>query len=271
MRARRETDIRIAARIGAITQKYPGPGPDKVRLTVELVWEVWTNQNLATDRLALNLIHVYDRHWWEVWKRRRIPQTGLPEKGAETTEYRRRIHASQDQPIRTNTTFEYAGDREGSEKFHWEFQLVLVLGVPHITLRCPIFLHNGDSQQELEDNSSGASVAVVPANTPFRRRVVPTLTLQGKSHIALPFKTPSLVLFRIQPYRVESEHPVNVCVVDQNGLTDFRAGRACHRYVSAEGIHQFREWFRVKPGEYFLLIINQNSGDTAVHYEVQRQ
>jgi hypothetical protein len=58
MRAERERSVRLTARVGSLSANLPDPGPDKVSLSVHVFWEVWTDQDVSTDKMALNLIYV---------------------------------------------------------------------------------------------------------------------------------------------------------------------------------------------------------------------
>jgi len=131
--------VRVTARLGSLSANIPDPGPDKVSLSVHVFWEVWVNQDVSTDRLGLNLIYVYDKRWWQFWRKTRFPQKGIPPKGQDTTQYRRRIYASESQPFKDDAIFEYVADRTGFEP-HWELELVLVTGVPSASYRIPVFI-----------------------------------------------------------------------------------------------------------------------------------
>ena len=139
MRAEREKNIRVTARLGSCKANIPDPGPNKVSLRVGVVWEVWAKQDVTFDRLALNLIYVYDKHWWQFWKKTRFPQTGIPPIGQDHTQYRQRVNASGPQPFRDDTEFEYVGDSEDASP-HWLLELVLIAGVPVAEYRIPVFI-----------------------------------------------------------------------------------------------------------------------------------
>jgi len=138
MRAEREGGIKVAVRSGSWAFNYPDPGPDKVSLIVHLFWEVWVNQDVSTDKLALNLIHVYDRPWWQFWKQTRFPQIGIPRKGKNSAQYRVMIYASDNQPFKDDGAFEYVGDRAEEGDPHWLLELVLITGMPVGEHRIPV-------------------------------------------------------------------------------------------------------------------------------------
>ncbi len=139
---RLEADVRVTARIGSISSNMPDPGPDKTRLVVHVFWEIWTDRDVvATDKLALNLIHVYDKPWWQFWKMTRFPQTGIPREG-HTVEYREKIYNNMLMPYRDDAVFEYITDRNPSNNAHWLLELVLVTGVPDRRYCIPIEIGN---------------------------------------------------------------------------------------------------------------------------------
>ncbi len=139
MRAEWEKNIKITARQGAISVNFPNPGSDKVSLSVHVLWEVWVNQDISVDSLGLNLIYVYKKHWWQLWKRTSVPQVGIPPKGLGTTQYRRKYYANQIQPNHDEAVFEYIGDRKKAAKASFTLELVLTTGVPVGKYRIPVF------------------------------------------------------------------------------------------------------------------------------------
>ena len=139
MRAERESSIKVTAQPSSWAINLPDPGPDKVSLSVRVIWEVWVKEDIATDKLALNLIYVYDKPGWKFWKKTRFPQTGIPPKG-QGTRYRKRIGAKGTQPFRDEATFEYVGDREEEGDPHWLLELVLITGMPTGEHRIPVFI-----------------------------------------------------------------------------------------------------------------------------------
>ena len=140
LRAERERHVRVQARLGALSTNMPDPGPDKVSVSAHVSWEIWVDQDVSTDALALNLIYVYDKPWWQFWKLSRVPKTGIPPKGEGTTQYRRRIRANDFQPFRDNAVFEYVSDRREERDPHWLLELVLVTGVPAGKHCIPVFI-----------------------------------------------------------------------------------------------------------------------------------
>jgi len=140
VRAERERHVRVQARLGALSTNIPDPGPDNVSVNAHVFWEIWVDQDVSTDALALNLIYVYDKPWWQFWKRSRVPKTGIPPKGEDTTRYRKRIHANNLQPFRDDAVFEYVSDKREEGDPHWLLELVLVTGVPAGRHCIPVFI-----------------------------------------------------------------------------------------------------------------------------------
>ena len=140
MRAERESHVRLTARLDSLSANMPDPGPDKSSLRVHVSWELWVDQDVSTDKLALNIIYVYRKGWWQFWKRVRYPQAGIPAKDYETTQYRMRIHAGDRQPYKGGAVFEYVGDKMERGDPHWLLELVLVTGMPPGEHRTPVFI-----------------------------------------------------------------------------------------------------------------------------------
>ncbi len=140
LRTEREKAVRVTARLGSLAANMPDPGPGKVSLRVGVNWEVWVNQDVSTDKLALNLIYLYDRPWWQFWKKVRFPMKGLAPKGKDSTQYRKSFRTIDPQPIKDSAVFEYITDREGSKDPHWLLELILITGIPAGEHRIPVFI-----------------------------------------------------------------------------------------------------------------------------------
>ena len=140
MRAERESTVKLTAKVGSLASNSPDPGRDKASLRVHLFWEVWVNQDIATDKLALNVIYVYDKPWWKFWKDTRFPKRRMRQKGRDTAQYRMTIRAADNRPFKDDAVFEYVGDREEEGDPHWELELVLITGMPAGEHRIPVFI-----------------------------------------------------------------------------------------------------------------------------------
>lgn len=143
MRVEREGALRVAAKLGSLGVNSPDPGPTKSSITAHVLWEIWVNQDVATDALGLNLIYAYDKPLWQFWwfwKKNKFPQVGIPQQGKETTQHREWIHAGEFQPRKGDAVFEFVGDRYLPGDPHWLLELVLITGVPKGEYRVPISL-----------------------------------------------------------------------------------------------------------------------------------
>jgi len=155
MRAERESEVRVAVIPSSWAFNYPDPGPDKVSLRVHVILEVWVKEDVSTDKLALNLIYVYDKPWWKFWKKTRFPKEGIRPNGQDGTQYRRKISADDRQPYRDDgLTFEYVGNRGDKGDPHWLLELVLITGMPVGEHRIPVFI------DEEELRSRGAKLTL---------------------------------------------------------------------------------------------------------------
>ena len=144
MRAEREKSVRVTAKVGSWAMNYPDPGRDKSSLSVHIFWEAWVNQDISTDKLALNLLYVYDKPAWKFWKKTRFPQKGIPRKGRDTAQYRVTIRAADTMPFKDDAVFEYVGDREEKGDPHWELELVLITVMPAGEHRIPVFIDHDE-------------------------------------------------------------------------------------------------------------------------------
>lgn len=140
MRAERERTVKVTAKVGSLSSNIPDPGRDKASLRVQVIWEVWVNQDISTDKLALNVIYVYDKPWWQFWKRTRFPKRRMRREGEDTAQYRKTIRAADNQPFKDHAIFEYVGDREEEGDPHWLMELVLITGMPAGEHRIPVFI-----------------------------------------------------------------------------------------------------------------------------------
>ena len=152
MRSKREQSLQFRATLGALSVNYPDPGPDKESLMAHVTWEIWTNETIYTKYIGLNVIYVYDRPWWQFWKKTRFPQTGIPIKGAQSTEYRVQLPTNQYQPFTGEADFEYIADRESSSDPHWILELVLITGMPPGRYSAPVTILDPAERLRRESN-----------------------------------------------------------------------------------------------------------------------
>ena len=140
MRAEREKNIRVTATLGSYSVNFSDPGPDKASIKATIAWEVWANEDVTFEKLVLNVIYVYDKHWWQFWKKTRFPKVGIPPTNRqEGTQYRKRVRASDPQPFVDHAQFEYVGNQEDEDP-HCLLELVLIAGMPVGEYRIPVFI-----------------------------------------------------------------------------------------------------------------------------------
>ncbi len=142
MRAEREQELWIDARIIKFSGNVPDPGPEKTSMTLTVLCEVWTSIDATTSNVGLNIIWGYRNHWWELWKNDRVYKEGLPPKPETSTEFRKSLRAVDPQPIRWQFDFEYVTDRFVKGNPHWFLELVVKTGIPPGTHRIPISLQD---------------------------------------------------------------------------------------------------------------------------------
>ena len=142
LRAERERELWIDARISRFSGNIPDPGRDKSSMAVTVICEVWTSIDATTSNVGLNVIWRYRKHWWEIWKKNRVYKEGLPPKPGISTEFRRPLRAADAQPIRWQFDFEYVTDRFAKGDPRWFLELVVKTGIPPGTHRIPISLED---------------------------------------------------------------------------------------------------------------------------------
>ena len=141
MRRARESVLEITAKVGSFSLNAPDPGPNKSSFRAHVFWEIWVTQDVATDKFGLNLIHLYDKPWWQcwwLWKKTRIPYRGIAQKSTGSTEHREWIHANEMMPRKGDAMFEFVGERRIPGNPHWLLELTLVTGVPKGRYSVPI-------------------------------------------------------------------------------------------------------------------------------------
>lgn len=133
--------LRVTAQLGSFSANAPDPGPAKSSIRAHVFWEIWVSQDVATDKMGLNLIFEYDKPWWQFWwfwKRTKFPQVGIPQTGKDSTQHREWIRVGEFQPRKGDAVFEFVGNRDEPGDPHWLLELVLITGVPRGEYRVPI-------------------------------------------------------------------------------------------------------------------------------------
>ena len=101
---------------------------------------------------------------------------------------------------------------------------------------------------------------------------MPTLTLQPYHKLPIPFN--AYIRFFLErysriSYRVEAEHPVDVHIVDSQGLAQFNQGLEFFSYQSFYGLPVVNNTLSLPfQGVGYLIIFNPNPNPTAIHYEI---
>ena len=121
-----EAKVRLIAKPASYRWNHPDPGPGKVKLEICVEWEVWTDIDINTAELCLNMIRIRHKKWWQIWKSLRSRERGLQPKGQDAFQYRKSIRATDSQPIQDSTEFEYEGPWDND----LDLELVLVTGSP---------------------------------------------------------------------------------------------------------------------------------------------
>lgn len=145
MRSKLERSIRIETRVGSYSQNYPDPGEDKVSIKVFLQWEMWAKVETVTDQLALNVIYVYKKRFWQFWRKRKSPKFGMTRNDQASNQYRHTLPPPGAlQPHKDEGTFTWVGDRKEVRALHgFELELVLVTGMPVSRYSQPVSIHWG--------------------------------------------------------------------------------------------------------------------------------
>jgi hypothetical protein len=139
MRAEREAKVRLIASPSSIKWDLPDRHRATiVKLDVHVHWEIWTDIDINTAQICLNIIGFRGTKRWRwcgiFWQREKR-LIGLPPKGQDTFYYRKSFRSTDLQPIEDDAEFEY----EGPIDVHWggrfALELVLVTGSPSGTYR----------------------------------------------------------------------------------------------------------------------------------------
>lgn len=95
-----------------------------------------------------------------------------------------------------------------------------------------------------------------------------TFTLNPRSYLAFPFDVQYVWNTRIR-YLVEGERPISVFILDDGTLELFRTNAPYNFYAGNRNLsyHNQRVHLPV-PRRYYLVIWNENTEQTAVHYEL---
>lgn len=135
---------------------------------------------------------------------------------------------------------------------------------------------NGDTSWRNQNGAGRASIATTHATTPIKWRapIMSVVTLQPRYYIKVLVDVHVKVLAIISnvSIHIEAEHPVNVFVVDDEGLRAFESGQPSYPvYYTQQGISALTTSLnlRIPQGQVAWVVIQGVVQPyTAVHYEV---
>ena len=129
MRSELEAKVRLIARPASYALNTRNPAPSEIDLLADISFEIWTDIDIDTSELVLNIIGT--RPLWKVWRigqDRNIKLIGIRPRGQDTPIYRKRIRATDEQPFEDSVRFAFQGDFAWRGSFGLE--LVLTTGRP---------------------------------------------------------------------------------------------------------------------------------------------
>ncbi|MDO8750373.1 MAG: hypothetical protein Q7K03_04445 [Dehalococcoidia bacterium] len=132
--------IRFSARPGTYALNYPiAPGQplplDEVSIETTIYFEIWTDIDVDTAKLVLNVVSFRRRRWWQLWnllrpKSQRV--LGIRIEGQDDPRYRRQLRRTERQPFEDHATFKWRGKREIVDRGgQFRLELALETGSPH--------------------------------------------------------------------------------------------------------------------------------------------
>jgi len=139
MRAERDAKVRLSARPVLMSWNHPDADPEKTSVGLRVEWEIWTDIDIKTSEICLNIIEIRRRERWPIWglsQPTRKALEGLRPKGQDTYQYRKSIRESDTQPFQDSGEFEYEGLRDDDRTLG--FELVLKTGSPFGTYRADV-------------------------------------------------------------------------------------------------------------------------------------
>ncbi len=131
--------IRLIAHPGAYAINLPRKseeplGHDEISINTTIHFEIWTDIDVNTAKLVLNIVGVRHRDWWQPWKLflpKKKRMLGLRIDGHDDPTYRKQIKCADAQPFEDNATFKWRGKRDilnFGDSFY--FELALETGSP---------------------------------------------------------------------------------------------------------------------------------------------
>jgi hypothetical protein len=145
MRAERDAKVRLTVRPVSMSWNHPDPDPKKTRVELRVEWEIWTDIDIKTSQICLNIIEIRPKKWWPIrrlFQPSRRALEGLRPKGQDTYQYRKSLRADAPQPIQDSADFEYETLRDDDRTLG--FELVLETGSPFGKYRTDVDLRPWD-------------------------------------------------------------------------------------------------------------------------------
>ncbi len=131
--------IRLIAQPGSMRINLPmkGEAPlghDEISINTTMRFEIWTDIEVNTAKLVLNIVGVRRRDWWQLWKvflPKKKRMLGLHIDGHDDATYRKQIKCTDAQPFEDTATFKWRGKLDISNfRDSFYFELALETGSP---------------------------------------------------------------------------------------------------------------------------------------------
>ena len=107
---------------------------DEVSIYTTVHFEIWTDIDIDTASLVLNIVGIRNLSWWKFPGRKRL--LGIRIEGQDNAIYRKKIKHSDKQPFRDKVTFKWRGKKNiVSWGDIFLLELVLKVGIPNTTWR----------------------------------------------------------------------------------------------------------------------------------------
>ena len=133
--------IHFTARLLSSTRNYPIPSRDEDDINIRIQLEIWTEIDVHTAELVLNVISIPHKRWWPPWKLfwKTKLRHGIAIEGQGDRSYRKQIKHTDVQPFKDYATFKWRVKREDAEwGVPFLLELALKTGIPRNVLRANI-------------------------------------------------------------------------------------------------------------------------------------
>lgn len=110
-------DISFTAKPSTFAVNYQLPNDlplkkDEVSLYTIVQFEIWTNIDISTSKLILNIVAFRNLHTsnWKSWKPFKVKRlVGIPMEGSDNSTYSKKIRCADEQPFKDKATFKWRG------------------------------------------------------------------------------------------------------------------------------------------------------------------